>query len=308
MNPCIDVTASIDHFEYGGMNRIKSRREDSSGKGINAAVVLKNMGVPVRAIGMNYTGNGAEFADRLSDQGLSYEAVFAEGKVRENIKLLDLEKSVTTEINQSGVPIDAEHLGQIREKIDEALNDESVTAFIMTGSLPPGTPVDFYRSVTERGNEKGIRMMLDAEGAFLLEGIKGKPYLIKPNLFEFVTAFSPKDTTLGSLVEVSRQIISSGVNTVCISLGADGALLVNAQDAFFCAGVPCEVKSTQGAGDSLLSGICAAIEEGKSPEEQLRYGVSCALGTVVREGTLLCRRQEFDRFYPVVKTERYESE
>ena len=296
MNPCIDVTDAIGHFEYGGMNRVVSRRVDCSGKGINVALVLKHFGVDARAIGMNYTGNGDGFCRELSKLGLDYEAVFAEGNVRENIKILDLEKAVTTEVNQNGVPMDEDTLHKINDFIDEVMSGD-VDTFVMTGSLPPGTPIDFYKKLIEKGKARGIRMMLDAEGDYLTEGIKAGPYLIKPNLFEFVTAFNPKDESIEELIATSKKIIDSGVKNVCISMGEDGALIIDKDDAFICRPVACDVASTQGAGDSLMAGICMALKQNLSLNEQLKWGVACSLGSVTKEGTLLCEMEDFEKFY-----------
>ena len=301
MNPCIDVTETIPRFVYGGLNRIQSRRVDMSGKGVNVAMALMQLGEPAHALGMCYKDNADTYLQGLAALGLSYDAVMAEGAVRENIKLLDLENAVTTEINQNGVPMDAAQLVAINARIDEVLTMKELTTFVLTGSVPPETPVDFYRQVIERGHAQGIRMMLDAEGDFLLEGIKAKPYLIKPNLFEFETAFAPPSTDIGTLVRSAREIIAGGVHTVCISMGEDGALLIDAQEALFCASPPCAVQSTQGAGDSLMAGICMALERELPMKEQLRYAVACAVGSLTREGTLLCTQKEFDAFYPLLQ-------
>ncbi len=304
MNPCIDITETIPRFVYGGLNRITSRRVDSSGKGINVAMVLRNLSAQVRAIGMNYRDNGEAFSKRLSDAGLFYDAVFADGAVRENIKLLDEEKSVTTEINQNGVPIREEDLRAIKEKIHDVLQDPALTSFVMTGSLPPGTPKTFYREVVEEGNAFGRRMILDAEGAFLLEGIKAKPYMIKPNLFEFETAFAPKDTEPETLIRTAREIIADGISLICISLGADGAMLIDEKEAYFAPPVPAPVRSTQGAGDSLLAGILLALEREFPRKEQLRWGLAAAQGSIEREGTLLCMPNEFEKYLPLVDVRR----
>ena len=300
MNPCLDITETIPQFTYGGLNRITERRVDPSGKGINVAMVLQQMGVPVRAVGMNYRENGEAFAARLAERGLDYEYVMAEGAVRENIKLLDLENAVTTEINQNGVPMDPLSLEMMQAKLAGILQEPEVATCVLTGSLPPQVAPSFYRDLITRGKMAGVRMILDAEGEALLEGMKAAPYMIKPNLFEFETAFHPEDTEIPSLVNRAREILQEGIEVILLSMGEKGALLIDAEEAWYTPPVACDVKSTQGAGDSMVAGFCMALEQGLPRKEQLRWASACAAGSLVREGTLLCTPAEFAQFKPRV--------
>jgi len=102
-----------------------------------------------------------------------------------------------------------------------------------------------------------------------------------------------------------RQLVKNGVGAVCLTLGEKGALLVNSEGAWYSASMQVPVKSLQGAGDSLVAGLCMAMMENASPADMLRTGVTCALGSLIREGTLLCTREDFDRLYPQVPVVEY---
>ena len=158
----------------------------------------------------------------------------------------------------------------------------------------------------EKSKARGVRTILDAEGELLLRGMEARPYLIKPNLYEFETAFGLKTKDMKDILAICRKIIADGVKVVCLSMGGDGALIADEKEAYLCRPTPIEVKSTQGAGDSLVAGMCIAMEKGLPISEMLRYGVSTAQGSLIREGTQLCTKEGFEHFEQIVTVEKIE--
>ena len=304
LNPCIDKTLVINGFTYGGMNRVSSKRADVSGKGINVSIALTQIGVPVRTFGINYR-NGAQLLNAgLEEIGITYESVMTEGTLRENMKVMDEETSVTTELNQKGDFVDGEKLAEFESLLDAQL--EALDILVITGSVPQGVPTDYYRALVEKANARGVRTILDAEGKLLLRGMEARPYLIKPNLYEIETAFGLKTKDMKDILAICRKIIADGVKVVCLSMGGDGALIADEKEAYLCRPTPIEVKSTQGAGDSLVAGMCIAMEKGLPISEMLRYGVSTAQGSLIREGTQLCTKEGFEHFEQIVTVEKIE--
>ena len=302
LNPCIDKTLTIHGFTYGSMNRVSNHRSDVSGKGINVSIVLTQLGIPVRTLGISYKNGAQIMKEALSNIGIRYEAVKVNGRLRENMKVLDEESGVTTEFNQKGDFISEEKLIIFEEMLDNCLDDLSI--LVVTGSVPEGVRPDYYYRLIEKAKKKGIKTVLDAEGEFLLEGLAAKPYIIKPNLFEFKMAFGLKTNEVKDILAISRQIIAEGVNVVCLSMGSKGAMIVNRKEAYLCSPTKTMVKSTQGAGDSLVAGMCIAMERGLPISEMLRYGVAAAQGSLLRKGTLLCTREGFEEFERVVTVQR----
>lgn len=304
LNPCIDKTLVIRGFNYGGMNRVSSKRADVSGKGINVSIALTQIGVPVETLGINYKNGAEAMNEGLKEIGITYEAVLADGTLRENMKVLDEETSITTELNQKGDFVSEEKLKEFEELLDAHLSELDI--LVITGSVPQGVSTDYYRTLVEKAKAKGVKTILDAEGELLLRGMEAKPYLIKPNLYEFETAFGLKTKEMKDILAICRKIIADGVEVVCLSMGGDGALIANADEAYLCRPTPIDVKSTQGAGDSLVAGMCIAMEKGLPISEMLRYGVSVAQGSLIREGTQLCTKEGFEHFEQLVKVKKIE--
>ena len=304
MNPCIDKTLTIRGFSYGGQNRVQTKRSDFSGKGINVSIVLNQLGIPVRTFGINYTKNGQDFSKGLEALGIHYEAYMAEGAVRENIKVMNEEDRVTTELNQKGDPLDAETIRAFTDQLMEQLSDPEIDMAVITGSVPQGVPSSFYRDLTAACRRIGKKVILDAEGELFLEGIQACPDVIKPNLYEFETAFGLENPGREEILRKAEEIIDGGVGIICLSMGAEGAMIVGRKEAWICPPSTIDVRSTQGAGDSMVAGMCVAMEKGLPLSEILRYGVIAADGSLIREGTQLCTRENFERFRKEVRVFR----
>jgi len=302
MNPCKDRTLTINGFTYAGMNRVQSVRDDASGKGINVSLVLNALGVPVRTLGLNFTKGGEWLTGSLRAVDLEYRSILVEGRLRENIKLFDAASGVTTELNQKGDFVSPEKQAEFEALLDKELRDLDV--LVLTGSVPQGFPDDYYGRIVRKAAAQEVKTIVDAEGRLLTEAIKARPYMIKPNLYEFQTAFGLKGARPQDILVLCREIIRNGVEVVCLSMGAQGAMIVDGQGAFYCRPTEIAVKSTQGAGDSLVAGICMAMERGLPMEEMLRLGVICAQGSLILEGTQLCTKEGFARFEKVVTVER----
>jgi len=297
LNPCIDRTVEIRNFVFGGMNRTVSDRKDVSGKGVNVALALKQNGVPVRVGGFLYHEGAGFFCSELLKKGLEYQGVEVEGALRENVKIWDSAQGVTTEINQAGGFIpqakQQEFLVFFRKFV------QGLEYVILSGSAPQGVERNIYRVLMNIAHEENVECVLDAEGPLLAEGLKEHPLFIKPNLHEFQMTFGFQDTTVSSIVGKARSLIREGMCTyICVTLGKDGALLVDKDKAYFCPPLPDEVKSTQGAGDSVVAGICMALLKGMEPDEMLRHGIAMAQGTLSLEGSMICRAEDFARCYP----------
>lgn len=292
LNPCIDRTITIENFLYGGTNKVTGVRQEIGGKGINVSIVLKNLGADTACLGFACTGNGDPVGTYLEKQQIPCDLVDVEGDLRVNVKIFDTSSRVMSEFNESGHPVTEKDVERLLEKTEEYL--ERTDILVLAGSVPKGVPSSIYRTIIEKANKKGIRTVLDAANELFLEGIKGKPYLIKPNIDELSQALGREIGTKEEIIRAAREIIDAGVTYVCVSMGKEGAVIVSREEAYFAPALDVEVRGIQGAGDSLVAGMCIAMEEGREMKDLIRYGAAAAGGSLMREGTQLCRKEEFD--------------
>lgn len=294
LNPCIDLSIQVQGFQYGELNRVLESRSDPSGKGINVGIALKNLGREVKCLGFNYRDNGDALKAVLEQKEIGHRFVEVDGRLRINVKILDTVSSVMTEMNEQGGKVRKEDVCSLRKMIREETEDSGIV--VIGGSVPNGVEKEIYREIISDLSGKGKRIILDAEKELLEEGVKAKPYLIKPNLYELETTFQRKCKDIGEVVLAARDIIRQGVQVVCVSMGEKGAVICSEESAYYAPAIPLDIKGYQGAGDSMVAGICCALEEKKDIREMLRYGMAASAASLIREGTQLCEKQTFDKY------------
>ncbi len=290
LNPCIDRTVEIEEFTYGGMNRILSWREDGCGKGVNVALVARTLGMDSLCAGFLFEDNGALIAERLRAAGAGEECVWLPGKVRTNLKVFDRKNARITEINEAGAFIGEKE----REKMVEKVRDlaRRCDTLVFTGSLPPGCPADFYKTLIE--SAKGCRCVLDAEGEKLTRGMEARPYLIKPNQYELELRVGRKLETLPEIKEAAMRCAREGIAVVAVSMGGDGALITDGETCYYAPVVPVKVRSTVGAGDSMVAGFLHGLSLGEDLAGVFRRGVAAGTAAVTTEGTQLMELEDYE--------------
>lgn len=301
LNPCIDKSIFISDFKYGELNRVIDSRQDVSGKAINVGIAIKKIGRQVECLGFNYKENGKELEHTLQKYDIKHEFVWVEGRLRTNTKILDMSTQVLTELNENGARVTQEDIQALKEVIKRHASKSNT--IVIGGSVPIGVYSDIYRKIISGLTDYPVKIILDAEKELLLEGIKAKPYLIKPNLFELETAFGKKCSTKEEICELAKKIICQGVEIVCVSMGKEGAIICSREKAYFSQGLELDIRGVQGAGDSMVAGICIAIEEGLSIKEMLRYGMAASAGSLVLEGTQMCGKENFKKYLKQIKIE-----
>lgn len=304
LNPCMDLTVQVPALVPGGLNLVTATRTDIAGKGVNVSIVLRALGYATICTGINYDGNGAQLDDFLEMNSICRRFAVAHGNIRTNIKVYDGKTGEMTEINHRGVPVEPAVLEQYLHELLDCAARSGIVVF--SGRIPAGADDAIYRRsmAAVKKLRREIKMIVDAEGAPLREALRQKPYLIKPNVYELETAFRCKIASKADAVAACRRVIEKGVAVVCLSMGGEGAMIVDREAAFYAPAMEVEVRGLQGAGDSMVAGLCKGIKDGAGIGDMLRYGVAAASASLLREGTLLCRKADFDRLLPKVRLER----
>ncbi|MBT3320060.1 MAG: 1-phosphofructokinase family hexose kinase [Clostridia bacterium] len=299
LNPSIDRALTIDGFDYGGTNRVLGSVDCAGGKGFNVALAAKKLGLRAAATGFVFSGNGDIILHTLSEHGVSDQTLHFQGKVRVNLKVFDKATQVVTELNGKGQMMDADSFAQMSHKMDELAKISHFMVF--GGSVAPGLPDDAYKLLIEIANAQGCKCVLDAEGALLKKGITAQPFMIKPNLFELETLVGTKLNTIGEIKTAAQNLINKGVEIVLVSLGQEGALIVNERKAKFAPGIKVDVKNTVGAGDSMVSGAIKGLIDSSELAETLKQAAGAATCSVMQEGTGLTDTSQLKSIYDKIK-------
>lgn len=301
LNPCIDRTVFLPQLVPGGFNLIQDERLDAGGKGVNTAIVLNELGTVAVCTGINFNSNGNLLTERLSSLRIKHDFVYSSGNIRENIKIVDQSVNELTEINSPGHIVGEEIIGAMLNKLEEYASKSRM--FIFSGRIPYGSDDGIYARCIKAASKFGARVLLDAEKSPLKFAVNAevKPYIIRINARELNEAFGYNAKSIEDISLVCKEIISRGIKIVCVSMGSEGAVIADAEEAFYTPAIELTPKGFQGAGDSMAAGVCKALLEGGGLEDMLRMGTAAAAATVIREGTLLCRKRDYEDFLPKVR-------
>ncbi len=285
MNPCIDRTLNLAAFAYGGLNRAESVNQDGAGKGVNVALAGSQIGLTMGCIGILGEENGYLVTDRLHGAGIAYEFIMRPGAIRCNTKIMDASTQKVTEINEAGEPVGSGCLADVLKLCGKWA--QKSRALVLSGSLPPRCPRNYYAQVMDYEAQQApdCAMVVDAEGEVLSSALDKKPYLIKPNRYELESICGRRLDSVERVAEEGRKLLARGVQHVAISLGREGVLGLDGEGAWHAPAIPCPVKSTVGAGDSMLAAMTGALLEGAGMEQALIRGVALATAAVATPGT-----------------------
>lgn len=301
LNPCIDLTVRVSGLRLGELNLVTDTRTDISGKGVNVSVALRALGLATFCTGVSFDGNGRLLDEFLERNSICRQFAISRGSIRTNIKLYD-EDGRLTEINHAGFPVDRVVMEQFQRILLECAAQSELVVF--SGRIPVGVEPDIYRRSMMALKKLPVKCVVDAEGKPLREALRRKPYLVKPNRREMEGLLRGKIATREEALAACRRLLDKGVGVVCLSLGAEGALIAGREAAFYAPALDVPVRGLQGAGDSMVAGLCKGIKENAGLDDMLRYGVAAASASIQREGTLLCRKNDFENLLPRVKVER----
>lgn len=275
LNPSIDYVVKLNNLSTGDINRSSEEYVYPGGKGINVSLILKELGYKSNALGFISGFTGQYIESILNERGLNSDFIKLEnGFTRINVKIKSSEE---TEINGQGPNISSEKLDKLYEKI-ESLNEDDI--LVLAGSIPSTLDEKLYQNIMARIENKGIKVVVDATKNLLLNVLKYKPFLIKPNNIELEEMFNVKLETTEDIVLYANKLKEMGAKNVLVSMGKDGALLVTEDNKVLKSSVAKgEVKNSVGAGDSMVGGFIAGYLKNKSYEEALKLGAASGSAT-----------------------------
>lgn len=283
LNPAIDKTVVIENLSPGQVNRVASVRVDAGGKGINVSKCLRALGADTVAAAILAGSAGKQLEDMLKALNIPVLQVNVPGQSRTNLKIIDPCKMENTDINEPGPVVSAELLAQLKLSIGDRIRTDDIV--ILSGSLPAGVDRGLYGAWTAYFRGLGGCVYLDADGEPMHRGMAAIPYMIKPNNDELAALMGKSSLTMEEMLKEGKRLCNSGIEEVVISLGGDGALFVSGDGAFQAAGLDVPVKSTVGAGDSVVAAMAYGHEKKLSREEKIRLAVAIGAGSVMQSGT-----------------------
>ncbi len=289
LNPAVDKTVEIGRVVMGDINRARAAADMAGGKGINVAKILRQFHLPVAAMGFLGGYGGRMIEDSMMKLGVECHFTRTRGDTRTSVNILT-DDGYVTEILEPGPAISEKELANFRKEFEYCL--ETGELFVLCGSAPVGVPLTIYAELIQRCREEGRRVILDTSGEFLREGVKAKPYLIKPNRKELEYLAGRRLRDRDAIVEEARKLVDGGIEKVVVSLGNQGLLYVDADTVLFESAKKIKTVNTVGCGDSVVASLCMSEASHEAPQLAMQKAIALsAANALTQEAAVISMNQ-----------------
>ena len=302
MNPAIDKTVEIHRLVPGGLNRIQKVEYDAGGKGINVSKTIHELGGTSIATGFLGGNAGKTIENVLNERNIKNDFICVEGETRTNTKVFE-ENGEVTELNEPGPVIGEEQLKALMDKL-EAYADENAL-FILAGSIPSGVDKQIYADIIRLVHAKGAKVLLDADGDLFRNSLDAVPDMIKPNRVE-LEEYAGIDyrSSDEEILNLARELLGRGIDTVAVSMGKSGAMLIRNGFEVKCPALAVKAHSTVGAGDAMVAALAYSYDQKLGHEETARLCMATSAGAVTTVGTKPPKKEEVEELKKQVIIER----
>ena len=300
LNPALDKSAHIDKLVDTDKMYCTHPLFAPGGGGINVSRVVNRLGGKTIAIGQASGYTGELLKSMLAKEGVPYIAYTTNEWTRENIVFFEASSKKQYRFGFPGPNHEEENWQNAYSLVKNQLKNDDL--LVLSGSLPLGVPDDVFALFAEYAKNIQAKVILDTHGEALRSALDKGVYLIKPNLNELGQLFNEVDISKERAIELANELIEQGKSEiVVVSLGAIGGILISEKQLVELSAPKVTAISAVGAGDSMVAGICFALQRNKSLKELLRFGIACGSATAKTDGTELCDRKTVQELYQLVQ-------
>lgn len=304
LNTAIDRIVQIDGtLTRKKNNKIKDVTLDIGGKATHVSVVLSKLDIPNVATGFVGSNNGEKLIELMELKDVHCEFIAQEGcSTREAIVILDDSGEGSYMITEPGFELTVQSREKLMEKLaGEVLRNDIV---VFAGSPPRGLDVNTYLEILESATVNGGKLVIDASGDYLKAAISLKPYMIKPNEYEFQELVGRQLNSLQEFEMEMRKMLDSGIEYVIISLGKNGSLIGHGEKIYQVTPPKIKEVNDTGCGDVFVGGVVAGLYRNDSLEDMIRFATALSASKATQNGSsAFCLEQtkELEEFVKIVE-------
>ncbi|WP_347291775.1 6-phosphofructokinase II [Kluyvera georgiana] len=294
--PSLDSATQTPQIYPEGKLRCSAPVFEPGGGGINVARAITFLGGNATALFPAGGATGEHLVALLQAEHVPVNSVESREWTRQNLHVHVDASGEQYRFVMPGATLHDDELEALQNNISQI---DSGSLLVISGSLPPGVSLTHFVSLIKSAQQHGLRCIIDSSGDALAAALAiGDIELVKPNQKE-LSALVQRDLNQPDDVRnAAQEIVRSGkARRVVVSLGAQGALAVDAHSCVQVVPPPIKSQSTVGAGDSMVGAMTLKLAEGASLEEMVRYGVAAGSAATINQGTRLCSRENTQKIY-----------
>jgi 6-phosphofructokinase 2 len=292
-SPSVDKSATIAKLVPEKKMHCYAAKSEPGGGGINVARVLSMLGNNVTAIFPVGGCIGSHLSELMRNENVPFSVVQTKNETRENFTIFEESSKKQYRFGMLGNELHKKELTECLRLIE---NEGNIDFIVASGSLPDGVPPSVYAQLSNIAKTHGAKLVIDTSGDALKGAIEEEVYLLKPNVEELGILIGNNALKKKDIEPSARALINKKkCEIIVISLGADGAMMVTKEKTYTIKPPKVIVKSTVGAGDSMVAGLVFGLSNGKSMESSLKYGVACGTAATMNLGSALCKKEDVEK-------------
>lgn len=271
-----DVLPQVGDIVAGGRFRICP-----GGKGANEAIAASRLGGSVSLI--TKTGNdlfGRQAKQMFSSEGIRTDYIFSDANNPSGVALIMVNNAGEKYISLAQGSITTLSL----EEIDKT-RSEIMDAKVLLIELE--TPIETALYAARIASESGVPVIINPSPQQTLpDELFRLASIMIPNRSETSKLTGVDVNDFDSAKEAARKLADKGVETVIITMGHRGALMLRDEETHIIEAFDADVKDTSGAGDVFCAAVCVAISENKDLLSAMKMASAAAALQVSRDGMM----------------------
>jgi 1-phosphofructokinase family hexose kinase len=276
-NPSVDKLFEIERLVPGGIHRPEGFVQVAGGKGLNVVRAANALGGDVLTVAMLRGHTGKWLEEMLAAEGVKGSFVWTHGENRASLSVADRETGGLTEFYEHGSKVPETSWIETVQALSELLAE--ATWLTISGSLPPGAPVDGYREVVAEARTAGVQIALDSEGERLRLALWARPNVVKVNAREAAELLEVATGTREEALVAARELrarAGGDGHAGIVTRGADGVVLAAPDGSAWEGRLYVRGRYPVGSGDAFLAGLVVALDRGDGWAEALQLALGAA--------------------------------
>ena len=297
LSPCLEVNIEVDSLAVGRNNKVLSKRTFLTGRALNVAIGLSRLGADAFATGIMYEENGRMFEQQLHKDGVTYKFVWNQGRVKEVYKFID-RRSMLTEIDDDATPVTEANKKAIIETVAEL--SKKCQAVVITDDEASGLSDEFLCKIMSV-IPSNVLKIVDTNGDKIVKLLDYGVDLVKPNLEELQRATNVKITDKESMLRSCQALIKRGAKRVLLSLGKNGAVIMDEKQRLYCMSLNVPMNTTAGAGDAMVAAATKSLCESAKLSDILKCGVAAGTASVTLPDSISFTKDKYEEILKVLQ-------
>jgi tagatose 6-phosphate kinase len=300
--PAVQRVMVFRNLTLDAVNRAATTLEGAAGKSINVAKVLKALGEHPVATGFLGGDRGEFLRATLAEKNIESDFVAVSTRTRQCVTVIDEAAGTHTELVEESRPVEPADFDKLMAVLRRRVAE--CRAVVMSGTVVSGGPVNLYFTCTQWAETAGALSVVDGQGTALLEALKARPGLVKPNRSELAATVKGQLKDEAETVRAMREVFERGAQRVVVTAGQEPTLAFDGKIFWRVSSPRIEAVNPIGSGDAFTAGLVSRLVRGDDLGEACRWGAAAGAANALTFLPGDVNREDVERLAPGVDARR----